>query len=218
MAQSSDVWKWNGECEDVLHCLIRNITERPLLASFSPSKLTTLITDASEVGIGAVLEQDGYPIICISRLFNVAERGYSQTQKEALAGFWAVRRLHKYLFGLQFTIVTDHHALQLLFNPNKSIAKSTATMLQRWSIALAAYNYNILHRPGKAIPHADFLSRYTKFASVEQCNFTTQAAPVSGEELRKYTKHYYSSVMSALKKGWQPDVKKKYPQFLLHRE
>ncbi|VDP66514.1 unnamed protein product [Echinostoma caproni] len=71
--------------------------------------VTTRIT--SNVDIGAILEQNGCPIVCIFRLLNNSERGYSQTQKEALAVYWAVRRLHKYLFELRFTIVTDHQAL-----------------------------------------------------------------------------------------------------------
>ena len=217
-AQCADVWEWSKECEDVLRGLIRCVTDRPVLAPFSPSKPTILITDASDVGIGAVLEQEGHPVICISRLLNAAERGYSQTQKEALAVFWAVRRLHKYLFGLRFTIVTDHQALQFLFNPNKSIAKSTAAMLQRWSIALAAYNYDIQHRPGKTIPQADFLSRYSRFSEPEQCHFINPASPVSREVLRKSTKQYYSAILSAIKKGWSPEVKRKYPQFFAHRE
>ncbi|VDP93456.1 unnamed protein product [Echinostoma caproni] len=173
-AQCSDAWDWSVECEDILRGLIHCVTDRLVLAPFSPSKPTTSTTDASDVRIGAELEQIGYPAICISRLLNAAEKGYSQTQKEALAVFRAVRRLHKYLFGLRFTIITDHQALQFLFNPNISIAMSTAAMLQRWSIALAAYNYDIQHRPGKTIPQADFLSRYSQFSEAEQCQFISK--------------------------------------------
>ncbi|VDP92312.1 unnamed protein product [Echinostoma caproni] len=123
VAQSAADWKWTVDCERTLHELIRNITERPFLASFSPSQSITLVKDASEVGIGAVLEQEGLPVFCISRLLNHAEKGYSQTQKKALAVFWAVRRLHKYLFGLHFTIVTDYQALQFLLNPNNTSSR-----------------------------------------------------------------------------------------------
>ena len=119
---------------------------------------------------------------------------------------------------MRFTIVTDHHALQFLFNPNKSVAKTTAAMLQRWSIALGAYNYDIQHKPGKAIPHADFLSRHSNFSAAEKCIFIATPAPVSREELRKCTKQYYSAVISAMSKGWRPDVKKKFPQFFASRE
>ena len=87
LAQSTDKWSWDDKLEETLRKLISCIVERPVLVAFSPIKPTTLITDASDVGIGAVLEQEGFPIICISRLMNKAEIGYSQTQKEALAIF-----------------------------------------------------------------------------------------------------------------------------------
>ncbi|VDP86847.1 unnamed protein product [Echinostoma caproni] len=98
-AQSTTEWKWTAECEQILREIIQMITDRPVLASFSLTKHPNLITDTSDVGIGAVLEQNGCPIGCISRLLNRAERGYSQTQKGALAVYWVVRRLGKYLFG-----------------------------------------------------------------------------------------------------------------------
>ncbi|VDP87158.1 unnamed protein product [Echinostoma caproni] len=91
-------------------------------------------------------------------------------------------------------------------------------MLRRCSIALAAYNYDIQHRPGKTIPQADSLSRYSRFSEAEQCHFISPASPVSRESLRKSTKQYYSAILSAIKKGWLPEVKRKYPQFFAHRQ
>ncbi|KER31697.1 hypothetical protein T265_02069 [Opisthorchis viverrini] len=41
----------------------------------------------------AILEQCGRPVICISRRLSKAGRGYSQIQREALAVYWAVKRL-----------------------------------------------------------------------------------------------------------------------------
>ncbi|VDP95190.1 unnamed protein product [Echinostoma caproni] len=46
--QCSDAWEWSVECEDILRGLIRCVTDRPVLAPFSPSKPTTLIPEASE--------------------------------------------------------------------------------------------------------------------------------------------------------------------------
>ncbi|VDP78289.1 unnamed protein product [Echinostoma caproni] len=70
--------------------------------------------DASPVGIGAVLEQNRHPVLCISSRLTAAERGDSQTQREALAVYWAVTRMHKYLCGTHFTIASDHEALQFI--------------------------------------------------------------------------------------------------------
>lgn len=110
-AQSSDEWRWTDECDRILCRLIIDIGDRPKLTPFVPKKSTVLATDASEVRIGAVLGQEGSPVSHISRLLNSAERGHSQTQKEALTSFWLVRRPHNYLYGLGFTITTDQKAL-----------------------------------------------------------------------------------------------------------
>ncbi|VDP80553.1 unnamed protein product [Schistosoma mattheei] len=86
-------------------------------------------------------------------------KGYSQTQREALAVFWAVKRLHKYLFGKKFTVVTDYEALKFIYHPEKSLARSSAAMVQRWSIALSEYDYTVQHRSAKQIQHVDYTPR-----------------------------------------------------------
>lgn len=66
---------------------------------------------------------------------SLASKSVQSVINQAPALFWEGNRLHKYIFGLRVLIVTDHQALQFLFNPNKSVAKSTVTMIERWSIA-----------------------------------------------------------------------------------
>ncbi|VDP25652.1 unnamed protein product [Echinostoma caproni] len=81
-AQSTAELKWTIECEQILDEIIQMLTDRSVIASCSPTKYPTLIINASDVLTGAVPEQKGCPIVCISRLLK-AERGYFQTQKEA---------------------------------------------------------------------------------------------------------------------------------------
>ena len=134
---SENTFCWTSKQEQAFRDLLACISSNVVLKPFSPKIHSTLITDASPIGLGAVLEQEGRPVVCISRLLSKAEQGYSQTQREALAVYWAVKRLHKYLFGLKFTIVTDHEALKFIYHPHKSLAKSSAAMVQRWSLFLS---------------------------------------------------------------------------------
>ena len=53
--------------------------------------------------------------------------------KEALAVVWAVKRLHKYLYGSRFTTITDHQALKYIFDPQAFVGKATSAILQRVS-------------------------------------------------------------------------------------
>ena len=59
-----------------------------------------------------------------------------------------------YLLGEKFTIINDHRALQWLHNYNDPDALTT-----RWIEKFAAFDYGVVHRPGKLIGHADGLSR-----------------------------------------------------------
>ena len=86
-----------------------------------------------------------------------------QTQKEDLAVNWCVKRLHKFLYGLNFKLVTDHEALRYIYNPEKSLSRCTSSMLTRWAVALSAYSYKVEYKPGTQIPQADFMSRQSYF-------------------------------------------------------
>ena len=102
---------------------------------------------------------------------NQSERNYPTFKRELLAIKWAVvNRFRTYLYGRKFFILTDHKPLTYLFstpNPN--------SILVRWRIELEEFDYTIIYKPGKKIPHADALSR-VEIPSNEKCvNAVTRA-------------------------------------------
>lgn len=102
-------------------------------------------TDASDVGLGAVLSQDGRVIEYASRALNSAEKNYSATEKECLAVVWAMQeRFDMYLEGFPIKIVTDHKPLTFLQQLKEPRGK-----LARWRMALDNFDYDIEHRSGK---------------------------------------------------------------------
>ena len=90
------------------------------LGYFDSAATTRVITDASPVGLGAILlqEQNGEErVICFaSRSLTDVEKHYLQTEKEALGTVWACERLHMYLYGPDFEILTDHKPLQFIYS------------------------------------------------------------------------------------------------------
>jgi RNase H-like domain found in reverse transcriptase len=83
-----------------------------------PALEYVVTTDASDVGIGAVVEQeydDGlHPVAYASRKLNSAEQNYPTHDRGLLAIIYAVREWRTYLHSARFRIRYDHHPLQYL--------------------------------------------------------------------------------------------------------
>ena len=76
-----------------------------------------LQTDTSEVGVGAVLSQTdtknyGHPVAYFSRKLLPREHKYATIGKECLAIKLGIEAFQVYLPGKEFTVETDHRALQ----------------------------------------------------------------------------------------------------------
>ncbi len=128
------------------------------LAYFDKDAPTQVIADASPVGLGAVLTQcqkgQMVPVCYISRSLTDCERRYSQTEREALALVWACERLHPYIYGRQFDLLTDHKPLESIYGPRSK----PCACVERWVLRLQPYNFKIIYVSGKE-NIADPLSR-----------------------------------------------------------
>lgn len=96
----------------------------PVLAYPRFGEEFTLETDASIMGLGAVLSQKQeygkrHPVAYASRALNPAEKNYSVTQLETLAVVWSITHYHSVLYGGHVTVLTDHSAVKsMLEAPN----------------------------------------------------------------------------------------------------
>jgi len=116
--------------------------------------------NTSDTGLGAVLAQDDEKekervIAYEVRRLSVPERNYLTTEKECLAVVWAIQKFKQYLEGwIPFTVYTDHAALKTLIKYDNPTPRRA-----RWMKVLATYFFEIEHRPGKKMGHANYLSR-----------------------------------------------------------
>ncbi|GFU87973.1 transposon Tf2-9 polyprotein [Trichonephila clavipes] len=96
--------------------------------------------------MGAVLTQlteqgEEHPILYLSKKFSEVEKRYCTTEKECASIVFAIKRLHYYLDGNSFLVMTDHNPLVWL---NRNV--SSNPRLMRWALALQPYNFRIVHR------------------------------------------------------------------------
>ena len=96
------------------------LTTETTMAYFDSSKNTELYVDASPFGLGAILtqttpgQQDTKVIAYASRSLTDTESRYSQIERESLAIVYGIEYFHIYLYGHEFTLITDHKQLELI--------------------------------------------------------------------------------------------------------
>ncbi|XP_076460112.1 uncharacterized protein LOC143293089 [Babylonia areolata] len=110
--------KWDESCERAFLQLKQVLCSRPVCLLPDLSKPFVLRTDASAVGLGALLLQDHgmgpQPVACASKKLNAAERNYPTIERECLALVWGIQKFEPYLYGKPFVVQTDHAPLQYL--------------------------------------------------------------------------------------------------------
>ena len=152
-------FEWTSSCEEAFNRLKTLLTKAPVLAFPDFSCDFRLETDASGLGLGAVLSQeqaDGttQPIAYASRTLQLHKRNYSATEMEALGVVWAVHHFRQYLYGHRCHMHTFHEALKSLLNSPHPSGK-----LARWGSAIQELDLVIHYKPGRINQKADALSR-----------------------------------------------------------
>ncbi|GFT60755.1 retrovirus-related Pol polyprotein from transposon 17.6 [Trichonephila clavipes] len=104
-------FSWSEETQGAFDIIKKAITEAPVLKLPDFNKPFELFTHASSIGIGAVLKKEQRPLTFASRTFNSAERNYTVTERECLAGIWALNKFRTYLGPLPVKVITNHAAL-----------------------------------------------------------------------------------------------------------
>ncbi|CAM5105440.1 unnamed protein product [Natator depressus] len=157
-AWGPDMVKWTDAAEKAFMDLRTALCSNPVLIAPDFNKEFILQTDASEVGLGAVLLQmvgdKEHLILYLSRKLLLREQKYAVVERECLAVKWAMERLCYYLLGRRFTLVTDHASLQWMQQNKEKNARVT-----RWFLSLQPFQFTIQHRAGSHHGNADGLSR-----------------------------------------------------------
>ena len=117
---------WDADCQKSFEKLKAYLTTAPVVRAPNWQLPFEVICDASDLAIGAVLEQRGgkpYVVYYASKTLNEAQRNYTTTEKEMLAVVYALDKFRAYLVGSDIIIFTDHSALKYLLTKQNAKAR-----------------------------------------------------------------------------------------------
>ncbi|KAG9393036.1 hypothetical protein J8273_5622 [Carpediemonas membranifera] len=160
LTRSGVAWRWEAPQEQALErikeTLLDNMDlhDRPRPPE-NPNQPLHLYTDASDIGIGAVLitgTGSGMKVVSyFSKTLTPVQRRWSTYEQEGFAIMSVIAQAQHFLRGRHFTLHTDHRNLVFM--------AATAPKVQRWRLQLQTYEFDILHVAGTDNGAADALSR-----------------------------------------------------------
>ena len=149
---------WENEHQRSFEVLKGCMVSFPILRLPDLDNIFILRTDASNVGMGAVLLQEvddvKFPVAYASKKLLPRECRYSVIERECLALVWGIKKFHVYLYGREFQVETDHCPLIYMQS-----TKLNNSRVMRWVLSLQPYRFRILAIKGIHNVGADYLSR-----------------------------------------------------------
>ena len=97
-------FSWNHTYGIAFEQVKEAVVSDTTLRYFNPSLPVTIQVDASQVGLGAALLQNGKPVAFASKALTKTECQYANIEREMLAAVFGVERFHTYIYGRSFTI------------------------------------------------------------------------------------------------------------------
>ena len=156
-------YSWGTAQEEAFTVLKDKLTHAPLLQLPDFNKTFELECDASGIGLGGVLLQDGKPVAYFSEKLSGPSLNYSTYDKELYALVRTLETWQHYLWPKEFVIHSDHESLKHI--------KSQAKLNRRhakWVEFIETFPYVIKHKKGKDNVIADALSRrYTMLSQLD---------------------------------------------------
>lgn len=168
-SQIKTSFHWTDECKQAFEKAKQGLIDAVLLAhpSCVHSRIS-LVTDASNVAVGSVLQQKvnnvWQPLGFFSKKLKKPEQKYSTVDRELLAVYLSIKHFRFFLEGRQFTVFTDHKPLVNLINSTTEKSPRQTTHLNY----IAQFTSDIRHIRGSENVVADFLSRIPEVDSIDR--------------------------------------------------
>ena len=184
--KSKKTLTWNDTAQNAFDTLKEALANATLLAHPNHSAKLSLVCDASDNAMGAVIQQEyneiKEPISFFSRSFSPAQAKYSTYDRELLAIYSAIKHFKYLLEGRDFTIYTDHKPLIFAFKQNLEKASPRQA---RQLLYIAEFTTDIQFISGSDNLVADAMSRIDEISIPPSLNFDEIANNQQDSDLDK---------------------------------
>jgi hypothetical protein len=145
---------WSEKCQANFEELKKILTTAPVLILLDLSKSFSIYCEASRLGLGCVLMQEGRVMAYALRQLRKHELNYPTHDLELAAVVHSLKIWRHYLIGHKSDIYTDHKSLKYIFTQSDLNLRQ-----RRWLELIKDYDLEVHYHPGKANVIADALSR-----------------------------------------------------------
>ncbi|KAG8485714.1 hypothetical protein CXB51_019031 [Gossypium anomalum] len=159
LIQKDVKFDWSEKCQKSFDQLKTYLTEALVLVQPESGKEFVIYSDASLIGLGCVLMQEGRVVAYAPRQLKPHEKNYPTHDLELAAIVFALKIWRHYLFGERCHVYSDHKSLKYLMTQRELNLRQ-----RHWLELLKDYELVIDYHPGKANVVADALSRKSLFA------------------------------------------------------
>ena len=135
---------WDNEQENAFNMLKDKLTHAPLLQLPDFNKTFEFECDASGIGLGGVLLQEGKPVAYFSEKLSGPVLKYSTYDKELYSLVRTLETWQHYLWPKEFVIHSDHESLKHIRSRGKLNRRHA-----KWVEFIESFPYVIKHKKGR---------------------------------------------------------------------
>jgi len=210
LTRKGQVFVWDTQCEHSFQSFKEKLMTSPMLVLPNPREPFEMYCDASKIGLGGILMQNGQVVAYASRQLKTQERNHPIHDLELVVVVFALKMWRHYLFGSKFEHFSDHKNLKYLFSQKKLNMRQ-----RRWLEFLKDYDFELSYHPGKANVMAGTLSR--KFLHIsalmvremdllEQFRYLSLACEVTHNSVRLGVLRITSELLGDIREGQKIDL------------
>lgn len=152
-------FSWPEDCNQSWLKIKHEIANATMLALPIQNAIYNITTDASEIAVGAVLQQYNHgiwePLAFFSKKLSPTEVKYSAFDRELLGIYLAIKHFRHFVEGRKFAVFTDHKPLTHVMSSKTERSPRQTRHLDY----ISQFTTDIRHVSGKSNVVADFLSR-----------------------------------------------------------